>query len=73
MDKQHERIKRNRRRTESRNTNRFTENDTKKTSNWKTLGHDRIHGFWFKKFSTIHEGLALEMHRCLQEHTYPNG
>ena len=39
--------------TESGNTHRFTEDDTKKISNWKTPGHDGIHGFRFKKFSTI--------------------
>ena len=39
----------------------------KKISNWKTPGHDRIHGFWFKKFTSIHDKLALEMNRCLQD------
>ena len=34
--------------------------------NWKTPGHDGIHGFWFKKFTSIHDRLALEMSRCLQ-------
>ena len=38
----------------------------KRISNWKTLGHDGIHCFWFKKFSSIHGRLALEMNRCLQ-------
>ena len=33
----------------------------KKISNWKTPGHDGIHGFWFKKFTSIHDRLALEM------------
>ena len=27
----------------------------KKISNWKTPGHDGIHGFWFKKFTSIHD------------------
>ena len=27
----------------------------KKVSNWKTPGHDGIHGFWFKKFTSIHD------------------
>ena len=35
-------------------------------SNWKAPGHDGIHGFWFKKFISIHGRLALEMNRCLQ-------
>ena len=38
----------------------------KKISNWKTPGHNVIHGFWFKKFTFIHDRLALEMNRCLQ-------
>ena len=38
----------------------------KKISNWKTPGHDGIHAFWFKKFTSIHDRLALEMNRCLQ-------
>ena len=38
----------------------------KKILNWKRPGHDRIHGFWFKKFTYIHGRLALEMNRCLQ-------
>ena len=36
-------------------------------NNWKTPGHDGIHGFWFKKFASIHDRLALEMNRCLQD------
>ena len=34
--------------------------------NWKMPGHDGIHGFWFKKFSSIHDRVALERNRCLQ-------
>ena len=43
----------------------------KKISNWKTPGHDGIHGFWFKKFTSIHDRLALEMNRCLQDEQVP--
>ncbi len=43
----------------------------KKISNWKTPGHDGIHGFWFKKFTPIHDRLALEINRCLQEAHVP--
>ena len=32
----------------------------KKKSIWKTTGHDGIYGFWFKKFTSIHDRLALE-------------
>ena len=38
----------------------------KKISNWKTPGHDGIHCFLFKKFTSIHDGLKLEMNKCLQ-------
>ncbi len=41
-------------------------------SNWKTPGHDGIHGFWFKKFTSIHDTLALEMNRCLQDAQVPD-
>ena len=39
----------------------------KKISNWKTPGHDGIHGFCFMKFTSIHDRLALEMNICLQD------
>ena len=29
-----------------------------KKAEWKTLGHDGMHGFWFKKFTTIRDRLA---------------
>ena len=38
----------------------------KRISKWKAPDHDGIHGFWFKKFTSIHGRLALEMNRCLQ-------
>ena len=41
--------------------------------NCKTPGHDGIHEFWFKKFTFIHDRLALEMNRCLQEARVPEG
>ena len=43
----------------------------KRISNWKEPGHDRIHGFWFKKFTSLHGRLALEMNRCLQDAQVP--
>ena len=43
----------------------------KRISNWKAPGHDGIHGFWFKKFTSIHDRLALEMNRCLQDAQVP--
>ena len=44
----------------------------KKISNWKTPGHDGIRGFWFKKCTSIHDRLALEMNRCLQDAQVPD-
>ena len=38
----------------------------KRISNWKTPSHDGIHGLWFKKFTSIHGRLTLEMNRRLQ-------
>ena len=43
----------------------------KKISNWKTPGHDGIHSYWFKKLTSIHDRLALEMNRCLQGEHIP--
>ena len=40
---------------------------TLKKQNWKTPGHDGINEIWFKKFTTIHDRLALVMNRCLPE------
>ena len=47
-------------------------NTLKKISNWKTPGHDGIHEFWFKKFTSVHDRLALEMNRCLQDAQVPD-
>ena len=38
----------------------------KRISNWKMLGHDGMHRFWFKKCTFIHGRLALEMNRYLE-------
>ena len=43
----------------------------KKLSNWKTPRHDGIHRFRFKKFTSIHDRLALEMNKCLQRAHVP--
>ena len=32
----------------------------KRISNWKTPGHDGIHGFWSEKFTSTHGRLALQ-------------
>ena len=44
----------------------------KKLSNWKTPDHDGIHGFWCKKFASVHDRLAVEMNRWLQRTQVPD-
>ena len=34
-------------------------------SNWKIPGHDGIHGFWFKKLTSIHDRLAQKNKQML--------
>ena len=43
----------------------------KRISNWKAPGHDGTYGFWFKKCTSIHGRLALEMKKCLQDAYVP--
>ena len=43
----------------------------KKIPNWKTPGLDDIHGFWFKKFISVHDGLVTEMNKCIQKTKLP--
>ena len=52
------------RRPQSGNAHRLIENNTKNISNCKNASHDRIDGFWFKKFTSIHSRLALDRNRC---------
>ena len=42
-----------------------------KNTKLENLGLDGIHGFWFKKFTFIHDRLAIEMNRYLQEIDIP--
>ena len=39
----------------------------KKIANWETPGIDDIHGFWSKRFTSIHDRLATEMNKCIQK------
>ena len=43
----------------------------KKMANWKTHDLDDIHGFWFLKFTTIHDRMATEMNKCIQKTEIP--
>ena len=61
MDLQYDKRTSIQRRSESGNTYQLTQNGREKTSNWKTPAHDGIHGFWFKKFTSLHDRKALEM------------
>ena len=72
MDKQHsKRGRRTRKKIEGKNTHRFTLSSTQKLPNWKTLGYDVVHGFWFKKSNSIDYTVAIGMNRCLQEVDVP--
>ena len=55
----------------TRGTCRRLKTTLKIISNWKAPGHDGIHGFWFKKFTSIYGRLALEMNRCFQDAQVP--
>ena len=39
--------------------------------NWKTPGHDIIYGFWFMKFTSRPDRLALKRSSCQQEAQVP--
>ena len=43
----------------------------KQIPNWETPGYDGIYRFWFKKFSSIHDRLAIKMNRYLEEAVIP--
>ena len=70
MDKQHGKRVANTRRPKGRNTFRFTQSNTQKIPNWKNPGLDGIHGFWFEKFTSIHDRLAIEKKRY-QKQIFP--
>ena len=35
----------------------------KKVTNWKALGHNGLHGFWFKRFTSLPESLAQQLRK----------
>ena len=43
----------------------------RKMPNWKSQSHDGIHGYWFKKITSIHERMAQQLNKCLQEANIP--
>ena len=38
---------------------------------WQAQSHDGMHGFWFLKFTSTHEKIALEINRRLQRTRVP--
>ena len=70
MDKQHGKsVRKTRRRTGGRNTHRFSQNNSKKIPIWKTPGHDCIHRFWFKKFTSIYDRLLFSLQLWVNSRT----
>ena len=46
----------------------------KKIANRKTPGFNGIHGFWFEKFTFLHDRLATEMNKCTENSNgWPKG
>ena len=73
MDKRYDkRTRRTRGRLQSGNKHRTTQKDTKKDIKLENARTCWIHRFWFKKFTSIHDRLALEMNRCLQDAQVPD-
>ena len=43
----------------------------RRMSNWKAPGPDGVRGFWFKKFSCMHQAMANSLQACLDEGNVP--
>ena len=43
----------------------------RRMSNWKAPGPDGVRGFWFKKFSCMHQAMAKSLQACLDEGNVP--
>jgi hypothetical protein len=43
----------------------------RRMSNWKAPGPDGVRGFWFKKFSCLHQAMAKGLQGCLDEGNVP--
>ena len=44
----------------------------RKMSSWKAPGPDGVQGFWFKKFSSVHQRLVEALGRCLDDGCVPD-
>ena len=40
--------------------------------NWKSPGPDLVQGFWLKNFSNLHEGVTLQLKKCLDSGFVPS-
>ena len=38
-----------------------------RVKNWKVPGHDAIHGYWLKSFTSIHSRLAGQLQEIFRE------
>ena len=45
----------------------------RKMPNWKSSGSDGVQKYWIKNLSNLHNSIALQLDRCLQEYNLPNG
>ena len=43
----------------------------RKMPNWKSPGPDGVQGYWVKNLSNLHNSIALQLDRCLQENNFP--
>ena len=43
-----------------------SKNSSKKDENWKTPGKDKIHGYWIKNLTNLHERLAWQLQSVLK-------
>ena len=43
----------------------------RKRLNWKSSGPDGVQGYWIKSLSNLHNSIALQLDRCLQENDLP--
>ena len=45
----------------------------RKMPNWKSSGSDGVQRYWIKNLSNLHNGIAPQLDRCLQEYNLLNG
>ena len=44
----------------------------RKMPNWKAPGPDGLHGFWLKKFTSLHQAMVKHLDDCIQTGDVPN-